>query len=129
MKERAKRTKQTMTTGNIARRGRVRHDCNRTKLGQVLTSPLLSNVTDRHDRHPDTPRQKRNREQMAKTRTKKRGEGMSCADLRHSVAVVKDDHSPVGSDSLVELLLGLAFDDDRSHLVITCHGTTERAWA
>lgn len=44
---------------------------------------------------------------------------------RHGVAVVEDDHSSVVADNVVQLLLGLALDDDRSDLRIACHGVRE----
>ena len=46
-------------------------------------------------------------------------------NLRHGVAVVEDDHSSVVADNVVQLLLGLALNDDRSDLSIACHRVQE----
>lgn len=47
--------------------------------------------------------------------------GKGRVNLRHGVAVVEDDHSVVILDNLIQVLLRLALDDDRSDLSIACH--------
>lgn len=87
-------------------------------------SPLLSNVTDRHDKHPRT-QTKKNESKWPRHGQKNREKSKGRVNLRHGVAVVEDDHSSVVADNVVQLLLGLALDDDRSDLRIACHGVRE----